>query len=124
LLVEFYPKRSKRTQTVDTDTLTWRQVHHLALQREIIALLGSAHNAFPRWTHHLDAEVIELKGFIHGKRLNIEDLKEAVEPLFMDTIASARIDRRPGVSVASVFQKIRLESLHLPIFFPPYFSPR
>jgi hypothetical protein len=72
-------RRPELTQTVDTNSLTGWQVHHLALEREVIALFGAAHDALSGRTNDLDAEVIQLKRFVgHGvyKESNVEPKNE------------------------------------------------
>lgn len=54
------------TQTVDAYALAWGEVHHLALEGEVIAFLGAAHDALAGRADDLDAEVVELEGIICG----------------------------------------------------------
>lgn len=55
------------TKTVNTDALAQWQVHHLALQREVVPELGTAHDLLAFRADYLDAEVIELE-FIVRRR--------------------------------------------------------
>lgn len=52
------------TQTVNADPLPGRKVHHLALEREVVSLLGTAHYSLPFRAHHFDPEVVQLEGIV------------------------------------------------------------
>jgi hypothetical protein len=52
----------KLTETVDTDPLVWRKIHHLAFQCEVVAFFRAAHYPFALGTYDLYAEVVELEG--------------------------------------------------------------
>lgn len=56
------------TQTVDTNPLPRWEVHHLALQGEVIPCLGAAQDALTRRADNFYAEVVKLEGIGGGWR--------------------------------------------------------
>jgi hypothetical protein len=54
------------TQRVDGEALSGREVEKLALESEIITVLGATEDTFARWTDDFDSEIVKFEGIVFG----------------------------------------------------------
>lgn len=57
-------KKSRRTQAIYTNSLPFWEMHHFALEGEVVALLCTAEDALPLGADHLDAQIKQLEGVL------------------------------------------------------------